>query len=99
MGDSLWLVPVLFMESVLVRITFLTKVRYVQRLTMFGFLLIGYGLRHYEISLPWSLSTVPYASFLIMVGEELSHNRARVEMAQPIITYHFHDCNQSIMAA
>ena len=36
-------------------------------------LLMGYGLCHYQIVLPWTLSTVPYATFLILVGNELKH--------------------------
>lgn len=46
---------------------------------MFCFLFTGYVLRHYEISLPWSLSSVPYASFLIMSGEELASRKKRIE--------------------
>lgn len=46
---------------------------------MLCFFLIGYSLRHYEISLPWSLSVVPYASFLIMLGEELANYKKRIE--------------------
>ena len=37
------------------------------------------GLRHYEISLPWNLSAVPYASFLIMSGKELASCKKRIE--------------------
>lgn len=78
-GYALWFIPVLFMTSVLVRIIFLVKKRYVRRFIMLCFFLIGYSLRHYEISLPWSLSVVPYASFLIMLGEELANYKKRIE--------------------
>lgn len=78
-GYALWFIPVLFTTSVLVRIIFLVKKRYVRRFFMLCFFLIGYGLRHYEISLPWSLSVVPYASFLIMLGEELANYKKLIE--------------------
>ena len=71
-GYALWFIPILFMSSVLVRITFLIKRKYVRRFIMLCFLYIGYSLRHYEISLPWSLSVLLYASFLVMLGEELA---------------------------
>ena len=46
---------------------------------MLCFLYIGYSLRHYEISLPWSLSVLPYASFLVMLGKELADYKKRIE--------------------
>lgn len=49
-GYALWFIPILFMSSVLVRITFLIKRKYVRRFIMLCFLYIGYSLRHYEIS-------------------------------------------------
>lgn len=80
-GYALWFIPILFMSSVLVRITFLIKRRYVRRFIMLCFLYIGYSLRHYEISLPWSLSVLPYASFLVMLGEELADYKKRIEIS------------------
>lgn len=79
-GYALWFIPILFMASVLVRITFLAKKRYVRRFIMLCFLYIGYSLRHYEISLPWSLSVLPYASFLVMLGKELADYKKRIEI-------------------
>lgn len=78
-GYALWFIPILFMSSVLVRITFLIKRKYVRRFIMLCFLYIGYSLRHYEISLPWSLSVLPYASFLVMLGKELADYKKRIE--------------------
>ena len=78
-GYALWFVPVLFMACILVRIVFLTKKKNTRRFIMLCFLFIGYGLRHYEISLPWNLSAVPYASFLIMSGKELASCKKRIE--------------------
>lgn len=79
-GYALWFIPILFMASVLVRITFLAKKRYVRRFIMLCLLYIGYSLRHYEISLPWNLSVLPYASFLVMLGEELADYKKRIEI-------------------
>lgn len=78
-GYALWFIPVLFIASVLVRITFLVKKKSVRCFFMLCFFLIGYGLRYYEISLPWSLSVFPYASFLVMLGEELANYKKRIE--------------------
>lgn len=78
-GYALWFVPVLFMATIFVRIAFLAKNKNARRFIMLCFLFIGYGLRHYEISLPWSLSVVPYASFLIMLGDELASCKKRIE--------------------
>ncbi len=78
-GYALWFIPVLFMSSVLVRITFFVKKKSVRRYFMIFFFLIGYGLRHYEISLPWNLSVLPYASFLLMLGKELTNYKKQIE--------------------
>lgn len=79
-GYALWFVPVLFMATILVRIVFFVKNKYVRRVIMLCFLFIGYGLRHYEISLSWNLSVLPYASFLLMLGEELANYKRHIEI-------------------
>lgn len=95
-GYALWFIPILFMSSVLVRITFLIKRKYVRRFIMLCFLYIGYSLRHYEISLPWSLSVLPYASFLVMLGKELADYKKRIET--PLSFYWDFYCLLSVTA-
>ena len=82
--------------DVLVRITFLIKRKYVRRFIMLCFLYIGYSLRHYEISLPWSLSVLPYASFLVMLGKELADYKKRIET--PLSFYWDFYCLLSVTA-
>lgn len=41
--------------------------------------LAGYGLCRYQIALPWTLSTVPYATFLILVGVGVRQVKKRIE--------------------
>ncbi|MBS7102801.1 MAG: hypothetical protein KH154_19795 [Parabacteroides sp.] len=60
------------------------------------FLYIGYSLRHYEISLPWSLSVLPYASFLVMLGKELADYKKRIET--PLSFYWDFYCLLSVTA-
>lgn len=43
------------------------------------FLVTGYALNRLDIVLPWTMSTVPYAAFLIMAGAECAAYRTRFE--------------------
>ena len=46
---------------------------------------MGYGLCHYQIVLPWTLSAVPYATFLILVGNELKHIQKWIETGKSLL--------------
>ena len=72
-GYALWFIPILFLSCILVKALYsFRKVGggFLFWLTTILFLFIGIDLHHYPILLPWSLSTVPYAVFMIVVGSE-----------------------------
>lgn len=78
-GYALWFIPVLFLASILAMLTSHVgnaPFRYGIMLCLF---LSGYGLSYFNIQLPWTLSTVPYATFLILVGAELKHLQKYIE--------------------
>ena len=64
-GFALWFLAVLYLSLLCARI-------FCNRYTLWAVsvcLVLGWGLAHYEIRLPWSLSTVPYATALILIGK------------------------------
>lgn len=72
-GYALWFIPVLFLASLLVKAIY--NLREKQRGTLFFscvaiILFVGIDLHHCLIRLPWALSTVPYAAFMIILGSE-----------------------------
>ncbi len=71
LGYALWFIPVLFFASILGRIIYLCKQKIMVYSMMFFLLMIGVVLRYYNIFLPWTLSSVPYACFLVLLGSEL----------------------------
>lgn len=68
---ALWFIPVLFFASFLGKLIYGIENKYL--LIGSAFMLAGISgiLSFYKIQLPWSLSTVPFATFLIVVGTEL----------------------------
>lgn len=70
-GYALWFVPVLFVASVVGRLIHATRNVYFRYTVMVGLVLTGAYLRYIDLYLPWSLSSVPYASFFILLGTEL----------------------------
>jgi acyltransferase len=67
---ALWFIPVLFLASLFVKLIYGIKNGYL--LLGCAFMLAGIGgiLSLYKIQLPWTLSSVPFATFLIVVGTE-----------------------------
>lgn len=74
-GYALWFVPVLFLASVIARLIYSLK-QYLNNDLWYAIiicvLLIGIDLCFNGCLLPWSLSTVPYATFLVILGSEWS---------------------------
>lgn len=77
-GYALWFIPVLYFASVIAMLASVVsrRFRYVYMLCLF---LLGYGLCYFNVHLPWTLSTVPYATFLVLVGNELKHIQKWIE--------------------
>lgn len=70
-GLALWFIPVLFISLLIARLIFLIKNDYI-RYGVFTFLGgLGYSLCYYGIIFPWTLSTIPYATFLVFAGSRL----------------------------
>ncbi len=78
-GYALWFVPVLYLASTLVMLINWAKNTYFRYGIMFCLLLSGCCLSYYKVSLPWTLSTVPYAAFLVLVGNELKYIQKWIE--------------------
>lgn len=68
---ALWFIPILFLASLLAKLIYGIKNRYL--LLWCAFMLVGISgiLSFYKIQLPWTLSSVPFATALIVVGSEL----------------------------
>lgn len=94
-GYALWFVPVMFFALVLVRLywwiaSFLshpTQRKIARYLMMLGLLIVAYLMRYYEWFLPWNLSTVPYAAFLIMVGQCFSDFKSQIVTANRLLDF------------
>ena len=69
-GYALWFIPVLFFSLIISKIILSlhsSKLHYI-----IAFLLAGLGatLDHFRILIPWAMSSVPYASFFILIGSK-----------------------------
>lgn len=78
-GYALWFIPVLYLASILAMLVSLAESTYLRYLLMLCLIAFGCWLSYYNISLPWALSTVPYAAFLILVGAELKRFQKWIE--------------------
>lgn len=70
-GYALWFVPVLFVSSILAKAIETIPKDGVKVIFLLICLLAGSVLSYYRILLPWTMSTVPYATFLILIGSYL----------------------------
>ena len=68
---ALWFIPVLFLASLFAKVIYSIKNRYLLFGCAFMFASISGVLSFYKIHLPWTMSSVPFATFLIVVGTEL----------------------------
>lgn len=68
---ALWFIPVLFMASVIGRLVYMMQNRYLRYGAMVVLLAVGCLLSLEHIYLPWTLSSVPFASYLVLLGTEL----------------------------
>ena len=72
LGVPLWFIPVLFLALLIAKMFFMINNR---KLRFVLFLLLPFmsiSLRYTNIWLPWNLSVVPYAAFLIVLGNYLA---------------------------
>lgn len=69
-GYALWFIPVLFGALILAKLILSVKVLYIQTLLWMSTVLVGGLLSYYNIQLPWTLCSVPYACFLLILGSK-----------------------------
>lgn len=84
-GYALWFVPILYLASILTMLICRIRNRAIRLVVMLCMLVMGYDLCHYQIVLPWTLSTVPFATFLILVGNELKHIQKWIETEKSLL--------------
>lgn len=68
---ALWFIPVLFLASLFAKLIYSIKNKYLVLVCAFMFASISGVLSFHKIQLPWTLSSVPLATFLIVAGTEL----------------------------
>lgn len=67
-GYALWFIPVLFVSLLFVRLVYTIRRKTLRVLIIVAVLIFGVALKYFRISMPWHMSSVPYASFLIVIG-------------------------------
>lgn len=68
---ALWFIPVLFLASLFAKLIYSIKNKYVLLVCAFMFAALSGVLSLYKIQLLWTLSSVPLATFLVVLGTEL----------------------------
>ena len=80
---ALWFIPVLFLASICTYLVYSVKSKYFHLVCALIFALLGVVLGSYEIQLPWTLSSLPIAVFMIILGTELSRFSSIVTRSKP----------------
>lgn len=89
-GYALWFVPVLFISLIIFKILLLWKSELKHSISIVILLFIGIYLSYSNIRLPWTLSTVPYAVFLIFLGfkcKNIIHKVTSLKTKQQILLF------------
>lgn len=68
---ALWFIPVLFLASVINRLLYMMQNKCLRYVVMVVILVAGCLLSYEHLHLPWTLSSVPFASSLVLLGTEL----------------------------
>lgn len=67
-GYALWFIPVLYSALVLSKIVMMIRSDIQRVILSCSILVVGFMLNKLNVQLPWNMSTVPYAAFLILLG-------------------------------
>lgn len=78
-GYALWFIPVLFFALIIAKAICMIANKCIRYAIVAGFIALGCALCYEGVILPWTLSTVPYAVFLIFAGSELRRFQQEVE--------------------
>ncbi len=70
-GYALWFVPVLFISMILAKLITMLPITWVRYTVCIGLIVIGALLRYYRVQIPWTMATVPYATFLVLFGSSM----------------------------
>ena len=65
---ALWFIPVLFLSQLCTKVISDVKNKLLQFTILMIFMFVGVFLSYKRIYFPWTLSSVPYATFMIMIG-------------------------------
>jgi len=71
LGMALWFVPVLYISLIVCWCINKINRKWIRMLATSSLPIVGVLLNNHSIWLPWNLSTVPYASFFIIIGNWL----------------------------
>ena len=86
-GYALWFIPVLFVACIIVKGVYLIGSRIGIWLLNIMLLCTAGTLDYFKILLPWNISTVFFASFLIIMGSELKCIYPKLERTNTIVFY------------
>ncbi|MCM1221095.1 MAG: acyltransferase family protein [Bacteroides sp.] len=86
-GYALWFIPVLFLALIISRIVWMTKSNRVRHLLMVMLLVMGTYLSYCQIYLPWTICSVPYATFLVLSGTELKRVTSYIDQPRSCILF------------
>lgn len=67
-GIALWFIPILYFSLLLSKLILNIASVYFQVASIISLLVIGVVLCHFDIGHNWTLSSIPYATFLIILG-------------------------------
>jgi len=81
-GYALWFVPVLFFSLVIARLVLLIPQKWLRITAAFSLMLIGAAFSFHKVSMPWTLCTIPYATFLVLVGARMKAFNRFIERPQ-----------------
>lgn len=70
-GYALWFVPVLFFAMILAKLITIMPVVWVRCTVCVGLIVLGALMRYYHVHIPWTMATVPYATFLVLFGSSM----------------------------
>lgn len=70
-GYALWFIPVLFVALLLAKLVMQASSNKAHVAGIVLLMVIGASLRYTEITLPWTMSSVPYSAAMIIIGSKL----------------------------
>lgn len=78
-GYALWFIPVLFLSLIVSKLVLTIHNKWLQLVASLSLLVIGVSLRYYCITLPWNVCSVPYATFLVILGSWMKNYSSVIE--------------------